>query len=91
MIHYSCIYCFIQAVGGRIVCKIKTKLKRSHMILTGLQESNLVRKCLNLVTSDPLCITRSQYILFVIVKIWITGALTGLSPYLFFFFEQTSL
>lgn len=56
------------------------------MILTGLQESNLVRKCLNLVTSDPLCITRSQYILFVIVKIWITGALTGLSPYLFFFF-----
>lgn len=79
MIHYSCIYCFIQAVGGRI-----EKLKRSHMILTGLQESNLVRKCLNLVTSNPLCITRSQYILFVIVKIWITGALTGLSPYLFF-------
>lgn len=58
------------------------------MILTGLQESNLVRKCLNLVTSDPLCITRSQYILFVIVKIWITGALTGLSPYLFFFLSK---
>lgn len=58
------------------------------MILTGLQESNLIRKCLNLVTSDPLCITRSHYILFVIVKIWITGALTGLSPYHIFFLAK---
>lgn len=88
VMHYSCIYCFIQAVGERIVCRIKTKLKLSHMILTGLQESNLVRKCLNLVTSDPLCITCSHYILFVIVKIWITGALTGFSPFHFFFLAK---